>query len=135
MRGKKIKSICDFIRIKNTKLHCTYKECKKRWLKSTNGLIKKFPNVYQIFNGNINKFVLLLREGVHPYEYMDSWERFNETLLLPDEKAFYSKLCLEDITDENYTHAQKVFEEFNWKKFGDYHDLYVQSDTLLLVEI
>ena len=62
---------------------------------------------------------------------MDSWERFNETSL-PDKKAFYSELNIEDITDRDYAHAQKVFEEFKLKNLGDYHDLYVQSDTLLL---
>ena len=65
---------------------------------------------------------------------MDSWERFNETSL-PDKKAFYSELYLEDITDKDYTHAQKVFEEFNLKNLSDYHDLYVQSDTLLLTDV
>ena len=65
---------------------------------------------------------------------MDSWERFNETSL-PDKKSFYSKLNLEDITDKNYVHAQKVFEEFKLKNLGDYHDLYVQSDTLLLADV
>ena len=62
---------------------------------------------------------------------MDSWERFAETLL-PDKKAFYSELYLENITNEDYAHAQKVFEEFKLKNLGDYHHLYVQSDTLLL---
>ena len=65
---------------------------------------------------------------------MDSWERFDETSL-PDKKAFYSELYLEDITDEDYTHAQKVFEELKLKNLGDYHDLYVQSDTLLLANV
>ena len=90
--------------------------------------------MYQFCNGDIDKFVLLLRKCVYPYEYMDSWERFNETSL-PDKKAFYSELYLEDITDKDYTHAQKVFEEFNLKNLGDYHDLYVQSDTLLLADV
>ena len=50
---------------------------------------------------------MLLRKGVYPYEYMDSWERFNETSL-PDKKAFYSELNLEDITEKDYVHDQKV---------------------------
>ena len=50
-------------------------------------------------------------------------------------KALYSKLYLEDITDKDYVHAQKVFEEFKLKNSGHYHDLYVQSDTLLLADV
>ena len=73
----------------------------------------------------------MLRKGVYPYEYMDSWERFDETSL-PDKAAFYSKLNLEDITDKDYENAQKGWEAFGIKNLGEYHDLYVQSDTLLL---
>ena len=65
---------------------------------------------------------------------MDSRERFDETSL-PDKKAFYSELYLEDITDEDYTHVQRVFEELKLKNFGDFHDLYVQSNTLSLGDI
>ena len=65
---------------------------------------------------------------------MHSWERFNETAL-PNKKAFYSELYLEDITNKDYTHAQKVFEEFKLKTLDDYHDLSVQSDTLLLADV
>ena len=65
---------------------------------------------------------------------MDSWERFDETLL-PDKKYFYSELYLEDITDKDYTYNQKVFKEFKLKNLSDYHDLYVQSDTLLLADV
>ena len=65
---------------------------------------------------------------------MDSWERFNETSL-PDKKAFYSKLNSEDITDKDYAHAQKVWEVFEIKNQGEYHDLYVQCDTLLLADV
>ena len=68
------------------------------------------------------------------YEYMDSWERFDKTSL-PDQKAFQSKLYLEDITDKGYTQAQKVFEEFKLKNLDEYYDLYAQSDTLLLGDI
>ena len=98
------------------------------------GLIKKFPNRYKFCNNDINKFFLFLRKGVYPYEYMNSWERFDETIL-PNRKALYSELYLEYITDEDYTHAQKVFEEFNITNLGKYHDLYVQSDILLLADV
>ena len=77
---------------------------------------------------------MLLRKGVYPYEYMDSWERFDETSL-PDKEAFYSKLNLENITDKDYEHVQKVWEVFEIKNVGEYHDLYVQSNTLLLADV
>ena len=77
---------------------------------------------------------MLLRKEAYPYEYMDSLERFNETIL-PNKKVFYSKLYLEDITNEGYIHAQKVFEEFKLKNLGEYHDLYVQGDTLLVADV
>ena len=80
------------------------------------------------------KFVLLLRKGVYPYEYMDSWERFNETLL-PPKKAFYSELNLEDISDKDYLLAQKVWNKFGIGNLGEYHDLYIQTDTLLLADV
>ena len=51
---------------------------------------------------------MLLIKGVCPYEYMDNWKRFGEKLL-PDKKVFYNNLYLEDITDKDYTHSQKVF--------------------------
>ena len=65
---------------------------------------------------------------------MDSWERFGETSL-PDKKSFYSKLYLEEITDKYYTHTQKVFDELKLNNLGDYHDLYVLGDTLLLANV
>ena len=82
----------------------------------------------------INKFILLLRKGVYPYEYIDSFERFFETSL-PDKDAFYSNLNMESITDIDYRHAKNVFNKFNNNNLGDYHDLYVQSDTLLLADV
>ena len=58
---------------------------------SVNELIEKFPNTYWFCNGDLNKFPLLLRNGVYPYAYMDSWEKINEASL-PDKKYFYSEL-------------------------------------------
>ena len=65
---------------------------------------------------------------------MDCWERFDKTPL-PDKEAFYSELNLEDITDKDYEHAQKAWEVFGIKNLGEYHNLYVQSDTLLLADV
>ena len=132
--NKSCKSECEFIKLKNNRLQNKWYECKKIQLKPINEPIKKFPKTYRFCNRDINKFILLLRKGVHPYEYMDSWGRFNETNLL-NKKPFYSELNLEDITNKDYVHAQKVFEEFKLKNLDDYHDLYVQSDTLLLADV
>ena len=65
---------------------------------------------------------------------MDSQERFNETSLPPKE-SFYSELNLEDISDKNHFHAQKVWKEFEIRNLGEYHDLYVQTDTSLLANV
>ena len=78
--------------------------------------------------------MLLLRKGVYPYEYMDDWDRLNEEKL-PNKSDFYSSLNMEDISEINYRHALKVFNKFNIKILGEYHDLYVQSDTILLANV
>ena len=98
------------------------------------GWIKKFPSIYQFCRADLNKFILLLRKGVYPYEYMDSWGKFDETAILP-KKASYSELNFEGISDEDYEHVQKVSNVFETKNHGEYHDLYVQSDTLLLAGV
>ena len=103
-------------------------------MKPVNRLIKKFPSVYQFCNGDINKFVLLFKKGVYPNENMDSWERFDKTSL-PDQEAFRSELNLEDITEEDYAYGQKVWKKCGIKNLGEYHDLYVQSDTFLFADV
>ena len=72
----------------------------------------------------------MLTKGVYPYEYMDSWERFNETSL-PSKEDFYSHLNMDDIDDIDYRHGNNVFKSFKLENLGNYHDLYVKSDTLL----
>ena len=84
--------------------------------------------------GDHNKFALLLRKDVYPYEYMDDWEIINETSIPPKE-AYYSKLNEEDISDANYVHTQKVWDVFEIKNQGENHDLYLLSDALLLSDV
>ena len=134
MERKNIRSECEFIGLKNNRLNYKCKECNETSAKSVNDLIEKFPRTYKFCNGNLNKFVLLLRKGVYPYEYMDSWERFNETSL-PPKKSFYSQLDLENIKDKDYNHAQKVWEVSGINNLGECHDLYVQCDTLMLADV
>ena len=59
-------------------------------------MINRFANTYEFCNKDINKFILFLRKGISPYEYIDTWERFDETSL-PDKEHFYSSLNMEGI--------------------------------------
>ena len=94
MERKKIRLNCEFIGFKNGRLNYKCKECKKSCTKVANESIKNFPTLYKFYNGDLNKFFLLLRKGIYPYEYIGSWERFDESKIPPKE-AFYSKLNLE----------------------------------------
>ena len=128
-------SCLDYIKTKNEKLILKCFNCKQYYGKGFNKeLIKRFASTYEFSNGSHNKFILLLRKGVYPYEYMDNWERFDETSL-PDKDSFYSNLNMENINDIDYRHGNNVFKRFGLKHLGEYHDLYVQSDTLLLVDV
>ena len=91
------KSFLDYMITKDDQQSCTQLifrcfECKKNYKKNFNKeLIKRFANIYEFCNEDINKSILLLRKGVYPYEHMDNWERFDETSF-PDKEAFYSIL-------------------------------------------
>ena len=65
---------------------------------------------------------------------MDDWEKFNETTL-SEKEEFYSNLNMEDITDAGYMHTKRVQKDFEIKNLGEYHDLYLKSDTLLLADV
>ena len=119
-------------RDKHMLLECS--DCNAWFKKDSKELIKRLANTYEFCNKDTDKFILLLRKGVYPYEYMDSWKRFNKTSL-PNKEPFHSKLNIEDITDIDYSHANKVFKTFKLKNLREYHHLYVQSDTLLLADI
>ena len=80
------------------------------------------------------QFNLMKQKGIYPYDYMDSFNKFNETKL-PNKQDFYSILNNEHISDEQYMLAQNVWNTFNLKTMGDYHDLYLKSDILLLADV
>ena len=80
------------------------------------------------------QYGLLTRKGVYPYEYINSWDRFEETQL-PPMNAFYSNLNMSSISEEDYQHAQRVWKEFGIHNLGDYHDLYLRTDVVLLANM
>ena len=81
--------------------------CSKNYQEKFDEKLKeRFFNAYKLSNHDKNKFVLFLRKGVYPFEYMDDWEKFNETSL-PETEDFYSHLNMEDTTDVVYARAKK----------------------------
>ena len=80
------------------------------------------------------KFELMRQKGIYPYDFMDSFDKFNKKEL-PTKEDFFSILNNEPISDKDYTHAQNVFQTFKLSSMGDYHDLYLKSDILLLADV
>ena len=83
MHGKKFRLSYEFIGFENVRLNYKCKECKKSFTKLTNESIKSFPTLYKFCNGDLNELFLLLSKGIYPYEYIDSWERFDENTIPP----------------------------------------------------
>ncbi|XP_031634853.1 uncharacterized protein LOC116348124 [Contarinia nasturtii] len=104
------------------------------YLASTLPLEKKKILRAEFKDLNDEKMRLLQRKGVFCYDYLDSVEKLNETSLPPKEK-FFNTLNNSGITDEEYAHAEKVWETFNIKTLGEYSDLYLKTDILLLADI
>ena len=92
---------------------------------------KDFINTREKFKHNTE---LLTRKGVYPYDYVSNLSKLSETQLPPKEE-FYSKLNDEDISEEDFYHANRVWDVFNCKTIRDYHDLYLKSDVLLLADV
>lgn len=93
----------------------------------------QFINLSNYFP-NQDQFKLLMRKGVYPYEYMTDLHKYDE-MFLPSKDCFFSSLNNENISDEDYYHAQLVWLEFNIKNLGEYTDLYLKSDVLLLSDV
>ena len=131
----KCKSNLCFVNAVNEKLIFKCNDCEKEYEKEFNKeLLERFSNTYEFCDNDLNKFLILLRKDVYPYEYMDGWDRINEKVL-PDKDSFYSNLIMEDISKTDYVHANNVFKKLNINNLGEYHDLYVRSDMLLLADI
>ena len=84
--------------------------------------------------GDPSNLELLKKKGVYPYDYMDSFNRFEETEL-PPIKEFYSVLNKTDISITEYQHAREVWDTFKTKNLGEYHDLYLKTDVLLSADV
>ena len=97
-------------------------------------LKKLFRNTFKFSNNDVNKFILLLRKVGYPYEYVDDWEKFNETTL-PEKEEFCCNLNMKDITDADYMHGKRVCKEFEKKTFREYHDFYLKGVTLPLADV
>ena len=80
------------------------------------------------------KIDLVSRKGVYPYEFMDDFEKFKKQSL-PKKTSFFSRLKQEKISDEDFDHAQRVWKECKLKNMGDFHDLYLKTDVLLLADV
>ena len=85
-------------------------------------------------NYNCRQRELLIRKGIYPYEYMNSWDKFKETRL-PPAKHFYSNLNMSGVSDDDYEHACRVWQEFGIENMGEYHDLYLRTDVVLLANV
>ena len=81
----------------------------------------------------MRKLDLMAQKGVYPYDYMDSFDKFDEKL--PTKEDFYSILNNQHISDDEYKHAQNVWSTFSLKNMGEYHNLYLKSDILLLADV
>src|SRR6185437_1905297 len=96
---------------------------------------QKFPHFMTHFRDLTDeKKLLLTQKGVYPYDYMDSFEKFNEKTF-PCLEECYNKLNDEALSEEDYSRAIQVWNTFNIQTMGEYHDLYLKTDVLLLADV
>lgn len=97
--------------------------------------LSEYPELKNEFkNLDETKLALLTRKGVYPYDYFNEWAKFQENKL-PDKSYFYNKLNDCYISDDDYKHAQEVWKQFNCQNLGEYSDLYLKTDVLLLSDV
>ena len=90
---------------------------------------KEFQNEYSSM-----QIELLKRKGVFSYDYISSLSKLDVTKL-PEKDSFYSKLYDNNINDDEYNHAQKIWMSFNVKTLGKYSNIYLKTDVLLLANV
>jgi len=104
---------------------------------SLSNLVNNLPNEAFKYIGEEfqdEQLSLMKKKGVYPYDYMDSFKKFEDNRL-PKKEDFFSLMNNEHITDEEYQHAQNVWKKFGLSLMGEYHDLYLKSDILLLADV
>ena len=116
--------------------HLTFIDSFQFMSSSLEKLVSNLPNDalnYTSEEFQDEKLKLMSQKGVYPYDYMDSFDKFNEKL--PTKENFFSIMNNENISNKDYQHAQTVWETFNIKNMGEYHNLYLESDVLLLADV
>ena len=109
--------------------------CKTKKTKNLDeGVLKKNFNHASRFWGCDEKFRLIIWKGVYPYKYMNGWKKFEETSL-PPKDAFYGRLIMKGISDQDHEHEQQVWNTMEKKTLGCYHDTYLKTDVLLLADV
>ena len=99
-----------------------------------NNLAGGGEQLFEFEEYNENQYKLLITKGICPYEYMNNWDKFKENELPPKE-TFYSKLNMVGVREEDYEHTNRVWKEFGLKDLGEYHDLYLKTDVILLENV
>ena len=100
---------------------------------SSNLTDKQCKNLAMYYSGK-DVFSLMRKKGVYPYEYMNSWKRFRD-VELPTKEKFYSMLNMKNVNDLDYEHARDVWKTMKVKDMGEYHDIYLKTDVLLLADV
>ena len=117
--------------------HLTFIDTFQFMSSSLDKLVSNLPKDDLMYTSKVFKgkrLNLMSQKGVYPYDFMDSFEKFNQTEL-PNKDQFYSILNDQHITDDEYDNANKVWNTFMIKTMGEYHDLYLVSDVLLLTDV
>ena len=99
-----------------------------------NNLVRRGRKLIDFEDYSELKYDLVTRKGIYPNEYMSSWDKFEESQLPPIE-AFYSNLNMSNVSEADYEHAQRVWKEFRIRNLGEYHDLYLRTDVVLLANV
>ena len=115
------------------------KEIELRFISSSldslvNSLARKNNRFFGFEDYYVSQFKLLIQKGTYPYEYMDDWDKFKETVL-PLKEAFYSKLVMAEVNEVDYEHTHRIWAEFGINNLGQYHDLYLKTDVILLANV